>query len=191
MKCNRPVSERRFRPVSKIANHWVAPTRGLKPNLMRPPRAEVNLEKRTLAVRFERLPVEDGAFSSRMPGVDKSRLAIGLGDVVRPRADATKRALNEDHVPLFDESFSKLSRQLPGRVGGPSQNHDPRCGPVEPMDQPEKRVGPLRPGQPLLASRQNIGIARAVGLGKHSGRLVDDQQVLVVMENGHEYSSKI
>jgi hypothetical protein len=124
-----------------------------------------------------------------MIGIDEPGLPVGLRNVVRPRPDALKCALYNHYVPLLDQPLPKLPGQVPGGLRRSRQGHHPRRGPVKPVHRPEKRRRVRLVGQQFFATRDNVRVAGVIGLGKQPRRLVDDQQVLIAVQNGHDASS--
>jgi hypothetical protein len=133
------------------------------------------LEEGPPRARRQRLPVELGPFALGIPRIDKAGLSVRLGDVVDPRADAAQCPFHEDQVPLLGEPLTELLGKMSGRRRGPGQDHDSRRGPIEPVDEPEKRLAPFLSSQPLLTQRYHVGVAGMVGLRKEARGLVNHQ----------------
>lgn len=179
------LGNRRSR-IAGVAHNRHLPLGSLKSNLVRAAGVQSKLEQGALLRRLENLPVEFSPFSVGVIGRHNHRLPIRLRYKVGPAANAAESPRYHRQILLLHRPLPKLPAEAPSRRRGARQDHEPGGGSVKSMNEPQKWliVRPVFSHIPLSA-RENIPIARVVGLGQAPGRLVHYQKLVVFVEDGH------
>jgi len=172
-------------PVDQIAQDGVARRREVHANLMRPSRLELDRDEGRGAEPVENPVMCDGApsllarFCDAAPTVASVPNEIGVEEAVLRESASDERDVLALDVMSAKESLQIMEglavareNERPGRVAVQPMNHEREWATRVPMMQVVEHQGKKR--VPFMLGR---------GDRKQSGRLVDDQKILVLDEN--------
>ena len=153
-------------------------------DLVRPPRLEPHLEERARPDELLHLEPRD-----RVPGrlgverTARSVAAVTADRRLDPAGSGTRRAQDEREVAPLDPSLANRVREPHVRVVGARDDEQPGRVAVEAVDEPRPLGVSTRRSEREQTVRERRSTVRSGGMRDEARRLVDDEQVLVLVHD--------